>query len=252
MILKFEVFMEKLQCSRMIHMYLPDDYLTSGRDYPVLYMFDGHNLFFDEDATFGRSWRLQEEIQAAGADLIVVGQECSHEGNARLDEYGPFPFYDAQFGYFSGKGKATMDFFINDLKPYIDAHFPTRPGRRWTWIGGSSCGGLMALYAACRHSDVYSRSLVISPYVLPVLGTLMADVSSCRLHLPARMYISWGAHEGTGMHAFIEETAACTDLANLLMDKGMSVRFNVKPQGEHTEASWQGEAADFLRFLMER
>ncbi|WP_286073093.1 alpha/beta hydrolase-fold protein, partial [Faecalibaculum rodentium] len=83
MILKFEVFMEKLQCSRMIHMYLPDDYLTSGRDYPVLYMFDGHNLFFDEDATFGRSWRLQEEIQAAGADLIVVGQECSHEGNAR-------------------------------------------------------------------------------------------------------------------------------------------------------------------------
>ena len=35
MILKFEVFMEKLQCSRMIHMYLPDDYLTSGRDYPV-------------------------------------------------------------------------------------------------------------------------------------------------------------------------------------------------------------------------
>ena len=54
------------------------------------------------------------------------------------------------------------------------------------------------------------------------------------------------------MHAFIEETAACTDLANLLMDKGMSVRFNVKPQGEHTEASWQEEAADFLRFLIER
>lgn len=95
-----------------------------------------------------------------------------------------FPFYDAQFGYFSGKGQETMDFFINDLKPYIDAHFPTRPSRRWTWIGGSSCGGLMALYAAYCHSDVYSRSLVISPYILPVLSTLLADVSAAKIQLP--------------------------------------------------------------------
>lgn len=251
MILKFEVFMHKLGMDRMIHMYLPDDYLTSGKTYPVLYMFDGHNLFFDEDATYGRSWRLEQEIRQAGAEMIVVGQECSHQGNARLDEYGPFPFYDPQFGAFSGQGEATMDFFIHDLKPYIDSHFPTRRQRRWTWIGGSSCGGLMALYAAYRHSEVYSRSLVISPYVRPVIGALMADICARKLRLPARMYISWGAHEGSHMHAFTEETAACTSLANLLMDRGMMVRFNVKPQGEHSEASWQTEAPEFLRFLMQ-
>ena len=28
--------------------------------FPVLYMFDGHNLFSDQDATYGRSWRLAE------------------------------------------------------------------------------------------------------------------------------------------------------------------------------------------------
>lgn len=251
MILKFEVFMRRFGSNRMIHMYLPDDYLTSGKTYPVLYMFDGHNLFFDEDATFGRSWRLEEEIRKVGAELIVVGQECSHEGNARLDEYGPFAFYDSQFGVFPGKGEMTMDFFIHDLKPYIDAHFPTRPSRRWTWIGGSSCGGLMALYAGYHHSDVYSRSLVISPYILPVVGPLMADVAASHPHLPSRMYMSWGAHEGSGMHSFIEETEACTSLADLLMDKGLMVRFNVKPQGEHTEASWQEEAPEFLRFLMQ-
>ena len=35
--------------NRMLHIYLPEDYDTSDERYPVMYMFDGHNLFFDED-----------------------------------------------------------------------------------------------------------------------------------------------------------------------------------------------------------
>ena len=249
MILKFKVFMEALNEERQIHMYLPDDYLTSGQTYPVLYMFDGHNLFYDEDATFGRSWRLEEEVRKAGAQLIIVGQECSHEGNARLDEYGPYPFYDPAFGVFSGKGSMTMDFFVNDLKPYIDAHFPTRSSRRWTWIGGSSCGGLMALYASYKYSEVFSRALAISPYILPTFSSVMADIASTHIGHPGRLYMSWGALEGNDAHEFVRETEACTQAANLLMDKGMRVRFNVKPFGHHTEASWQDEAQAFLAFL---
>ena len=109
----------------------------------------------------------------------------------------------------------------------------------------------MALYAAYFHSEVWSRALVISLYILPALSTLLAHASAAKIELPSWMYISWGAHEGSGMHAFIEETAACTTLANILMNKGMTVRFHVKPQGEHTEASWQSEAGDFLRFLLQ-
>ena len=41
--------------NRPLHIYLPDDYATSLDRYPVLYMFDGHNLFSDEDATYGKS-----------------------------------------------------------------------------------------------------------------------------------------------------------------------------------------------------
>ncbi|MCB6314258.1 alpha/beta hydrolase-fold protein, partial [Gordonibacter pamelaeae] len=37
----------------MLHIYLPQDYEQGNKRYPVLYMFDGHNLFYDEDATFG-------------------------------------------------------------------------------------------------------------------------------------------------------------------------------------------------------
>ena len=77
MILKFDVYMHMLDTYRKIHMYLPDDYLTSNKKYPVLYMFDGHNLFYDEDATYGRSWRLIDAIQRNGKEIIVVGQELS-------------------------------------------------------------------------------------------------------------------------------------------------------------------------------
>ncbi|MGM9960060.1 MAG: alpha/beta hydrolase-fold protein, partial [Allobaculum sp.] len=71
MIVKFDLNSDQLQRTVKIHMYLPDDYLSSQEKYPVLYMFDGHNLFFDEDATFGRSWRMLNSLYALDRKIIV-------------------------------------------------------------------------------------------------------------------------------------------------------------------------------------
>lgn len=248
MILKFDLFMSRLNRNRTIHVYLPNDYLESRKNYPVLYMFDGHNLFNDEDASFGKSWNLGRQIAANKKDMIVVGQECSHEGNARLDEYGPYPFADEYFGTFQGKGEDTMHFFINELKPYIDSHFPTLPNREHTWIGGSSCGGLMAYYAAVFHSDIYSKSLVISPYFQPTEEYLYWNTENANIQLPSAMYMSWGAFEGS-KHTFIRETKICTDLASKLIKKGVKLEFNVKPEGGHSETDWEQEVYPFLQFL---
>ena len=47
--------------SRRAYIYLPDSWQRNPElRYPVLYMFDGHNVFFDEDATYGKSWGLGE------------------------------------------------------------------------------------------------------------------------------------------------------------------------------------------------
>ena len=32
--------------------------MKEEKKYPVLYMFDGHNLFFDDEAAFGKSWGM--------------------------------------------------------------------------------------------------------------------------------------------------------------------------------------------------
>lgn len=233
-----------------IHMYLPDDYLESQAKYPVLYMFDGHNLFFDEDATFGRSWRLPDHLGALAQPILIVGIECSHEGNERLSEYGPYDFYDPEFGgSFKGEGDKTMEFIVRTLKPYIDSHFPSRPNRASTWIGGSSCGGLMALYALCAYNKVFSRALCLSPYIAPSISPLLVLADTCTIRRPSRLYLSWGAREGWNGHEFVNETKNLTDLANLLMPKGVHIRFNVKPWGEHCEQAWEAEADEFLRYI---
>ena len=102
MILKFDMLIEYLDEMRTIHMYLPDDYLHSYTLYPVLYMFDGHNLFNDEDATYGTAWHIQNELEDRNLKCIVVGIECSHHGNQRLSEYSPYNFSDPEFGQFKG------------------------------------------------------------------------------------------------------------------------------------------------------
>ena len=78
---------------RRVYLYLPESY---GKDpekrYPVMYMFDGHNVFFDSDATYGKSWGMRDYMQKSKKQLIIVAVECNHEGNGRLQEYSPYNF----------------------------------------------------------------------------------------------------------------------------------------------------------------
>ena len=76
--------------NRTLHIHLPQSYGTTDQRYPVMYFFDGHNLYRDQDATYGKSWGLESFLDSWGKDMIVVGMECSHEGSQRLDEYSPY------------------------------------------------------------------------------------------------------------------------------------------------------------------
>lgn len=55
MVNKFDYYYPAAGENRRIHLYLPADYDSTEERYAVLYMFDGHNLFYDSDATFGKS-----------------------------------------------------------------------------------------------------------------------------------------------------------------------------------------------------
>lgn len=72
MIEKKDVTITTLGLQRRLHIYLPDDYYQSKETYPVMYMFDGHNLFYDEDATYGKSWGLKEFLLEKTTKNLIV------------------------------------------------------------------------------------------------------------------------------------------------------------------------------------
>ncbi len=58
-----------------------------------------------------------------------------------------------------------MSWFIHRFKPFIDHNFRTLPDRAHTFIGGSSMGGLMSLYALLQYNDTFSRAAALSPSI---------------------------------------------------------------------------------------
>ncbi|MBJ8056025.1 hypothetical protein JDS87_30215 [Bacillus cereus] len=73
MIEKFTVNISALSRERLIRVCLPKRYENSNKNYPVLYMHDGQNLYRDEDSFFGSSWRIADCLEESGLELIVVG-----------------------------------------------------------------------------------------------------------------------------------------------------------------------------------
>ena len=94
MIKKWNVTISRLTGKepRKAYIYVPDEWEENpDARYPVLYMFDGHNVFFDEDATYGKSWGMAEFLEETHLPLIIAAVECNHHpDNGRLKEYAPF------------------------------------------------------------------------------------------------------------------------------------------------------------------
>ena len=109
MIDTFYVSIPKLSnIERKAYVYLPTTYdEDDDRRYPVIYMFDGHNLFSDDEATFGRSWRLADYLDYTDTQVIIAAVECNHEGDERLSEYSPVDF---SFNGKTIKGKGKHGF----------------------------------------------------------------------------------------------------------------------------------------------
>ena len=69
MVKEWKVMIPKLSGDKLrkAYIYLPDSYEKDPeKRYPVMYMFDGHNVFFDEEATFAKSWNMNKYMQETG------------------------------------------------------------------------------------------------------------------------------------------------------------------------------------------
>lgn len=246
MIRKFETTITPFALQRTIHMYLPEGYEESEERYPVLYMYDGHNLFSDEDATYGKSWGLADFLDQYDKKLIVVGIECNHEGDERLNEFCPYPIGKSYLGGLDGRGAPLMEWVVHELKPYIDAHYRTWPFRECTAIGGSSMGGLMSLYTVIKHNLYFSKAACLSPSAGLCMPQLKNELAHARINPDTKVYLSLGTQE-VGKRTWLIDNLWY--FHEQFTRRKAQCLVNVVQGGTHSEAAWEQENPVYLDFL---
>lgn len=251
MIVKRDVMIDPAGKTRTLHIWLPEGYFDTDERYPVMYFFDGHNLFSDADATYGKSWGLAEFLTAWEKPMIVVGVECSHEGRMRLVEYCPYRVEGGFLGHIDGTGAATLDWMAHTLKPKIDREYRTYSFREATGIAGSSMGGLMSVYGVIRHNDVFSKAGCLSSSIGICMRELFAEADRVSLSPDTRIYLSWGTNEGGGQEDVREGYMARTNraLAAHLNARGVRTALFGQIGGRHCEADWEKQVPACMDFL---
>ena len=233
--------------TRRAYIWLPASYeKEKDKRYPVMYMFDGHNVFFDSDATYGKSWGMAKYMEQTKKDLIIVAVECNHEGNGRLQEYSPIQFSNAATGKIKGRGHTYMQWLVGELKPYIDQTYRTLPDRQNTILAGSSMGGLMALYGCCAFNHVFQRAACLSPSLWVDPCKIMELVARTHIKDDTCIYMDYGSEEMDN-HADIAETLMAA--SHLLLRKQVNLTMRIVPGGNHSEASWERQIPIFMDCL---
>jgi len=149
--------------AKAIHyaVYLPPDYDTSSRRYPVVVLLHGYTD--DESAwiQFGEIPQIADRLIAEGsiAPMIIVMPD------------GGVTWYMNDY-----QGKARYeDMMIEEFIPFVDRTYRTRPLREFRAVAGLSMGGYGALLWCLHHPSTFSRCVALSAAVLPGGDLLKMD-----------------------------------------------------------------------------
>jgi predicted alpha/beta superfamily hydrolase len=235
--------MPGLDRSRIVRVYLPPSYDTAAeKRYPVIYMHDGQNLFDDATSYVGE-WGVDETMDAlakeTGFEAIVVG--IDHGAEKRINELGPWT--NERFG--KSEGEPYMKFVVDVVKPYVDTHYRSKPGREDTAVMGSSMGGLMSHYAILKYPAVFSKAGVLSPayWVNPEITAYTREHPASS---DARIYLYAGGKEGAemvdGFRAMAQELRK--------MGSGQ-LEARLVEENNHNETAWRGEFPLVVKWLFD-
>jgi predicted alpha/beta superfamily hydrolase len=235
-----------LEHDRTIVVYVPPGHDTGGLHYPVLYLHDGQNVF-DQATAFGDEWRVDETAQqliTGGriAPLIVVG--VYNSGEHRLDEYTPTARPDKGGG---GHADDYGKMLVEELKPFIDTTYRTRPDQEHTAMGGSSLGGLLTLHLGLRYPTTFGKLAVLSPSVWWDDRVILREVEALPTKPKQRVWLDAGTREGS------EVIPDARMLRDALLAKGWVIAedfmYYEARGGEHNEKSWAKRVGPVLKFL---
>ncbi|RXP54272.1 alpha/beta hydrolase [Lutibacter sp. HS1-25] len=228
--------------SHKIWVYLPPNYNESSKNFPVIYMHDGQNLFDAKTAYIGE-WEVDETLndlfKKTNKGFIVVGIE--NAGEERINQYTPW----SHKKYGGGKGAIYIDFIVNTLKPYIDATYRTKPQQKYTGLIGSSLGGLISYYGALKYPKTFGKIGVLSASFW-----FSSEVENFTKNYGkienVKLFLLVGKNEG---EAVVNDTQKIEKLLLETGFKSKNLNTKINPEGKHNEAFWKSEFQEIIKWL---
>jgi predicted alpha/beta superfamily hydrolase len=247
---------------RLVDVWAPPGQPADAR-LPVIYMHDGQNLFDPSTAFAGVDWgigdaMLQVMAESGVPGAIIVGVWNSEQ---RWRDYAPLapmlalrgtPEWEIMLERAGGipQSDGYLRFLVQELKPLIDAAYPTLPGREHTFVMGSSMGGLISLYAVERYPEVFGGAACVSTH-WPAGGGGLVDAMGAALP-PAgrhRLYFDYGTKTLDESYEPLQQRMD-EHLRAAGYRHGVDWETNKFPGAEHSERSWRKRAHIPLRFLL--
>lgn len=239
-----------LKHPRNLIVYLPPGYAELPElRYPVMYMQDGQNLVRAEDAFGGVAWAIDQtahNLILAGEvePLIIVG---IYNTPHRVDEYTHVTAARGRMKGHGGKAAVYGRMLIEELKPFIDREYRTKPEREFTGLGGSSLGALVSLYLSMRHPETFSRVAALSPSAWWANNQIIRDAARLSERLPLRIWLDIGKREGPRIKHQVRA------LKEILLANGWQIGADLAyfeiPEARHEEAAWAARFGEVLKFL---
>jgi alpha-glucosidase len=236
--------MPQLNRYRRIWLYLPPDYATSTKRYPVIYMHDGQNLF-DSKTSFSGEWEVDETLNKLYSEgdygAIVVG--IDNGGEKRIDEYSPWK----NTSYGGGEGDEYLSFIVQSLKPYIDTNYRTLTQPEYTCLSGSSMGALISTYGAIKYPGVFGSVGAFSPAYWFSLKDLNQYISTNSNNLNnLRIIHVAGQKESANMTSHLQT------INQHLLEKGIApsnTKTKIDAEGTHSESYWKSEFGNAYKWF---
>ena len=144
-----------LKSERKYAVYLPPDYETSDRSYPVLYLLHGAGDDQTGWVQFGEVLRITDNaIKDGTATPMIIVMPDANTGRR---------------GYFNqGKDWRYEDFFFEELMPFVEQQYRIKSEKRYRAVAGLSMGGGGSFMYALHHPELFSSACPLSAYVGPL------------------------------------------------------------------------------------
>lgn len=192
-----------LKSERKFAVYLPPDYETSQRSYPVLYLLHGSG----DDQTgwiqFGEIQRIADKaIKEGKATPMIIVMPDANTGRKGYfnDIRGDWPY---------------EDFFFNELIPHVEKVFRIKSEKRFRAVAGLSMGGGGSFMYALHRSDMFSSACPLSAYI----GPLSVD------EFKGRLSNSKDSYSDSLVQQYYEQHNALSLINSLTKEQMQSVRW---------------------------